>query len=69
MTKTKIQDLKPIEISTQDGIRAQFSRAWALIRPSGTEPKMRITVEAEDQGEAEKLYDNVYEVVKGCIAR
>jgi phosphoglucosamine mutase len=35
------------EVNRIDGIRASFhDSSWVLIRPSGTEPVIRITVEA-----------------------
>ncbi|MFH1403833.1 MAG: phosphopentomutase/phosphoglucosamine mutase [Candidatus Altiarchaeota archaeon] len=36
------------EYTTVDGVRVQWDDAWILIRPSGTEPYMRITAEARD---------------------
>lgn len=63
----RLQELNIKEISTDEGVRAKFDRAWVLVRASGTEPKIRITVEAEDKKEAHRLYDKVYEIVKGCV--
>ncbi|ODS37104.1 MAG: phosphoglucosamine mutase [Candidatus Altiarchaeales archaeon WOR_SM1_79] len=57
------------ELSTQDGLRIQFDHSWALVRPSGTEPKIRITVEADEKEEAKSIYDNIYELVKGCVSQ
>jgi phosphoglucosamine mutase len=65
--KTQLKDLNPKNIESVDGVRAQFDTAWTLIRASGTEPKIRITVEAQNEDEASGLYDNVYEVVRGCV--
>lgn len=67
--KNRFQDLDYEEMSTDDGVRVQFDRAWVLVRASGTEPKIRITAEAEDKEEAKRLYDKIYEVVKGCVAQ
>ncbi len=65
--KAQLEALNPKNIDSVDGIRAQFKSAWALVRASGTEPKIRITVEARNGDEASSLYDNVYEVVRGCV--
>jgi phosphoglucosamine mutase len=34
------------EVSTIDGIRVATENGWVLVRPSGTEPKIRVTAEA-----------------------
>ncbi len=34
------------EVSTIDGIRVATGNGWVLVRPSGTEPKIRVTAEA-----------------------
>ena len=44
-------------ISTVDGVRIELDDGWVLIRPSGTEPLIRITVEAKEQGRAEELLE------------
>jgi phosphoglucosamine mutase len=67
LVEKKLRELNIKEISKDDGVRAEFDRAWVLVRASGTEPKIRITVEAEDEEEVNKLYNKVYEIVKGCV--
>jgi phosphoglucosamine mutase len=67
LVKAGFETLQPDDIDSVDGVRARFESSWALVRASGTEPKIRITVEARDEDEAESLYDNVYEVVRGCV--
>jgi phosphoglucosamine mutase len=37
------------DVSRVDGVRVKTDQAWFLIRPSGTEPVMRIVAEAKDQ--------------------
>jgi phosphomannomutase/phosphoglucomutase len=39
-----------------DGVRINRGRTWALVRPSGTEPLVRVLVESEDKEKAESLY-------------
>ncbi len=42
-------------VTTIDGIRVDKRHGWALIRPSNTSPTIRLTVEAESQGELGKM--------------
>ena len=41
----------------EDGIKLNFSDGWLLLRPSGTEPRLRITVEARSKERMETLYN------------
>ncbi|UCE39520.1 MAG: phosphoglucosamine mutase [Thermoplasmata archaeon] len=68
LVKNRLSDLNPKALATEDGIRAQFESSWILIRASGTEPKIRITAEAEEKDETELLYGKVYEMVKECVS-
>jgi phosphoglucosamine mutase len=61
----KLGDLEPGKISMLDGIRADFDEGWVLIRPSGTEPIIRITAESANM--CDDLYEKSYEIVrKAC---
>jgi phosphoglucosamine mutase len=50
-----LENVVTSEYSTTDGIRIQEEDAWMLIRPSGTEPYMRITAEARDRDKLEEI--------------
>ncbi len=45
------------EIDTQDGLRLAWPDRWLHVRPSGTEPIIRLIAEAPSGAEAEKLID------------
>jgi phosphoglucosamine mutase len=55
--RKRLEDLKPLAVSDIDGIRLEFRDGWMLIRPSGTEPKIRVTAEARDEKFVHQLYD------------
>ncbi len=48
-----------------DGWRVDMKDLWFLIRFSGTEPKVRITVEAENREEAERMMNEIMEALGG----
>ncbi len=48
-----------------DGWRVDMKDVWFLIRFSGTEPKVRITVEAEEREEAERMMNEIIEAIGG----
>ena len=53
----QIGDRKIADIITLDGFKFVFAdHSWLMIRPSGTEPKVRIYVEARKESDAEVLF-------------
>ena len=65
--KAKLTALKPLSVSRVDGIKLDFKNGWLLVRPSGTEPKIRITAEAKTQTQARQIYNNCLEAIKESI--
>ena len=52
-------------VSDIDGIRVETDNGWILVRPSGTEPKIRITAEARSGVEA--LYAKAEKIVREAM--
>jgi phosphoglucosamine mutase len=67
LMKGAIDLSKAVDVNTLDGLRVGYSNGWILVRPSGTEPKVRITAEAEDVEALIKLYSNAESIVKRCL--
>ncbi len=59
--------LNPRELSDMDGYRAVFENGWILLRPSGTEPKLKIVIEGDSDESAQALFQNAMTVVKGVL--
>jgi phosphoglucosamine mutase len=53
--------------SKTDGLRLALSQGWLLIRPSGTEPQIRITVEATTGKRAESIMRKTTKLVDKLI--
>jgi phosphoglucosamine mutase len=53
------------EVSTIDGIRVETNDGWVLVRPSGTEPLVRVT--AEGRSNVDELFQNVCRIVKVAV--
>jgi phosphomannomutase/phosphoglucomutase len=51
------------EPDTTDGYRLDYGDAWVLVRPSGTEPKVRVYAEARAASRARSLADGVREAL------
>ncbi|ELY61177.1 phosphoglucosamine mutase [Natronolimnohabitans innermongolicus] len=51
------------EVDALDGVRVEDDDGWTLVRPSGTEPVVRITAEARDDERADALFETAREIV------
>lgn len=55
--KTSIGDFNVKDIDTKDGVKLYFddNSSWMLVRPSGTEPLLRIYFESDSLEKLERL--------------
>ncbi len=53
--------------SRVDGLRSDLENGWVLVRPSGTEPYMRLTAEARTSAELKKLVGVVGRIVERAV--
>ncbi len=78
-TKTVCDDLKgtmervtatvlegTAKVDTTDGVKIWYDNGWVLIRPSGTEPIVRIFAESKTKANAEELMLEGLELVEEC---
>ena len=54
-----IKFVSDYECQNIDGYRCLFSNGWFLIRFSGTEPKVRVTVESENEKDAKTIMEDI----------
>ena len=53
-----------VEVNPLDGVRLTFSDdSWVLVRPSGTEDYIRITLESRDAERAEEIKDVCVKII------
>ncbi len=55
------------ELNFIDGIRIDHEDGWALTRASGTEPKIRITAEANDKKRLEMIFDEAKKMLEEAM--
>ncbi|MCJ2562881.1 MAG: phosphoglucosamine mutase, partial [Candidatus Thermoplasmatota archaeon] len=66
--KEEVEAVECASLNTIDGWRLEFEDGWVLVRPSGTEPKIRITAEAREDERAKEIYNSMISLVKEVVA-
>jgi phosphomannomutase/phosphoglucomutase len=51
-------------VDTTDGLKIFFDAGWVLVRPSGTEAIIRVFSEGKTQEDAQRLSDEVMEMLE-----
>ncbi len=57
----------PGEVSNIDGIRIDADEYWLLIRPSGTEPIIRLTLEAKTKEKLEEIHTKAKKLIEASV--
>jgi len=62
-----VSAFKPKSINYADGLKLNLVDSWVLVRPSGTEPRIRLTVEGSDQKKVQDIHTQATKIIKGDI--
>ncbi len=65
----KLAKTTSVSMNFEDGIRLAFEDGWLLVRPSGTEPRIRVTAEARTEARARELYNLGAKAVAGDLSQ
>lgn len=65
------QELKSrgVRIIEVDGVKVLLDEGWFLIRPSNTQPLIKLTVEAKDEASLAKLFEEAESLIKARLPR
>ena len=55
------------ELSTVDGVKIDFEKGWALVRPSNTEEKMSVRCEADTEDDVDRILGDVESTARQLI--
>jgi phosphoglucosamine mutase len=64
-----VSAIQPLSLNRIDGLKLNIEDGWILVRASGTEPKIRITVEAKTEERAKRLFDKSIELIEKSTSR
>jgi len=54
-------------VTTTDGVRVETDTGWLLVRPSGTQPLIRVTAEARSDDGADTLLADGIDRVEAAV--
>jgi len=60
-----VASFKPAAINRTDGLKLTMSQGWILVRPSGTEPKIRFTIESSNDQWVKQVYETLAHLLHG----
>lgn len=63
----RLAEEKALRVDVQDGVKLDFAEGWVHIRPSNTEPIVRVYAEARTQEEADHLADHYKTLVEKLV--
>ena len=63
----RLEGFDYVTINRIDGVRLDMDDSWFLVRLSGTEPKIRVTVESLEKHIVDELYTKVVAIVRECV--
>ena len=64
----RLESLKAKTIDKTDGHKLLYEDGWLLVRPSGTEPRIRLTAEAKTEARAREIYEAGLDAVRQSLA-
>jgi len=63
------EHFKNERLITIDGVKVLMKDAWVLVRPSGTEPILRIMAEARDEAKLKEIVDTVKKIAYETVGK
>ncbi|MBU6996426.1 MAG: phosphoglucosamine mutase [Theionarchaea archaeon] len=67
--QSSLSELSPSDVNMLDGIRIEFDDSWLLIRPSGTEPVIRVLCESESLSAMETFLNEGNQMVEKALEK
>lgn len=65
-TKEKLEE-KGYKLNLMDGVRIDKQEGWAIVRPSNTQPLIRVTAEAKTESKLKQLKSEILSVLKETL--